>query len=492
MSIRGITFVNQIVKSDDDASLHNMLLSGRSGVMKGCSTTFDSSHIYVTSGQFVILGRQIEVQGTETITPEAVAEGKKYCRLVFEIDLSKINTTETFGQGYFKVLSSSVSYPGVTQEDLTAGGTVYQYPWARFTQTVNGIANFANDTTVLQFSVDDVLSALSENPVQNRVVYEKFKKITDGTQQVGDSEKLGGKEAKLYALLTDLKNYLGINATAADSNKLGGQAPSYYAAAAALLGYLGKGSVRLGDITFDNNANALIIHIDGNPYSIPFSVDACPPGNFKGIATVAAGVQSHVHDSVDCTNMTIPQLKALLKTWADSDAVNISDFNIYTTRVSDNFINLWNSGDTTSAIGWGGWWYWVKIGADTTTYGFQKFLVCGYLGTEIYYVEYRMGSGWSNLRPLLHSDNIGNYALPLSGGAIGNGTIDSPVAVKGKNNSLIEFYNASSFLGRLGFNSYKSLVYYDENWAGYPLHHDGNSAKVAIQSTAPADGLWVW
>jgi len=27
---------------------------------------------------------------------------------------------------------------------------------------------------------------------------------------------------------------------------------------------------------------------------------------------------------------------------------------------------------------------------------------------------------------------------------------------------------------------------------GYTLFHTGNSAKVAIQSTAPDDGLWVW
>lgn len=202
MSIRGITFVNQIVKSDDDASLHNMLLSGRSGVMRGCDTTFDSSHIYVASGQFVILGRQVEVQGTETIAPEAVTEGKKYCRLVFEIDLSKTNTIETFGQGYFKVLSSSVSYPDVSQEDLTAGGTVYQYPWAKFTQTVNGIANFSNDTTVLQFSVDEVLSAVSENPVQNKVVYEALKEKLGKTETAADSAKLGGKDASEYSLVS--------------------------------------------------------------------------------------------------------------------------------------------------------------------------------------------------------------------------------------------------------------------------------------------------
>lgn len=510
MSIRGITFVNQIVKSDDDASLHNMLLSGRSGVMKGCSTTFDSSHIYVTSGQFVILGRQIEVQGTETITPEAVAEGKKYCRLVFEIDLSKINTTETFGQGYFKVLSSSVSYPDVTQEDLTAEGTIYQYPWARFTQTVNGIANFVNDTTVLQFSIDEVLSAVSENPVQNKVVHEALKEKLGKTETAADSDKLGGRSPDYYAKAENFipgDNY--VVARSASGQSPDGYQYQLYAGNGGLKimrskdgwqtmepwldlsNYLGKGNVRLGDITFDNNSNALIIYLDGVPYSIPFSADACPPGNFKGTAKIANGVQSHTHNSVDCTNMTIPQLKALLETWADSDDVNISDFNIYTTRVSDNLVNLWNGGDNTSAIGWGGWWYWVKIGADTTTQGYQKFLVSGYFGTEIYYVENRLGV-WSKLRPLLHSENIGSYAVANTGGTIGTGAYDTPLSIVGKTHSLIEYYNADSMLGRLGFTPAKTPVYYDDNWAGYLLHHDGNSAKVAIQSTAPADGLWVW
>ena len=170
MSIRGITFNNQLVKSDDDARLHNMLLSGNCGVIKGCETTCDASCIYVATGQFVILGRQIEIQGMEKITPETVTEGSIYRRLVFEIDLTKTNTADVFNQGYFKLLSSHVKYPDIIQEDLTAGGTLYQYLWAEFSQTVNGIEEVDVKTKKLMWVVDEI-EENGELPVRSAAIY---------------------------------------------------------------------------------------------------------------------------------------------------------------------------------------------------------------------------------------------------------------------------------------------------------------------------------
>ena len=149
MSIRGITFTSQVVKSDDDGSLHDMLLASKSGIIHGCTTTSDANNIYIGAGRFVVRGRMIEVQGTETITPSTVLDGTKYCCLVFEIDLTKSNTTDTFNQGYFKVLSSTSTYPTLTQQDLNTGGDLHQYLWAKFTQTSQGIADFSVQASVI-------------------------------------------------------------------------------------------------------------------------------------------------------------------------------------------------------------------------------------------------------------------------------------------------------------------------------------------------------
>ena len=60
--------------------------------------------------------------------------------------------------------------------------------------------------------------------------------------------------------------------------------------------------------------------------------------------------------------------------------------------------------------------------------------------------------------------------------------------------AMVRFDDAKGFLGFLGFENVHTPIFSDSNGNPYPLHHDGNSAKVAIQSTAPSDtsALWVW
>ena len=155
--IRGITFSDQITTSDDFAHLQNKWFNGVSGVTKGCSVTADNDNVYVGAGYFIIYGRLVRVVGTETIESEVVQQSK-YCKLVFEIDLSKTNSTTTFEQGYFKIVSSFDSYPALIQEDLDAGGNVYQMEFARFIKNTSSIVNFESRTISLKIS--DVWSQL--------------------------------------------------------------------------------------------------------------------------------------------------------------------------------------------------------------------------------------------------------------------------------------------------------------------------------------------
>ena len=87
----GITFDQCNVTSADDAHYHRTFLNAVDGVTKGCKVTADRQNIYVAKGYFVIYGRFVKVTGQETITPDAVQTGTLYCRLVYEVDLSKID-----------------------------------------------------------------------------------------------------------------------------------------------------------------------------------------------------------------------------------------------------------------------------------------------------------------------------------------------------------------------------------------------------------------
>lgn len=145
MAIRGITFSKQSVSSNDDSHIYKVLLNGRKGRTKGCRLTHGTDDIYVSEGYFFASNRLIEISSTETVATPVVSTGTTYCRLVFEIDLTKTNTTAAFNQGYFKILSSTSGFPTIKQEDLENGGNVYQLPFAQFTKTVSGIGSFVSE-----------------------------------------------------------------------------------------------------------------------------------------------------------------------------------------------------------------------------------------------------------------------------------------------------------------------------------------------------------
>lgn len=151
--IRGITFSDQLTTSDDFAHLQNKWFNGVSGVTKGCTVTADADNVYVGAGYFLIAGRLVRIVGTETITSEVV-ELNKYCSVIFEIDLSKTNSTTVFTQGYFKILSDTTGYPSLIQEDLDNGGTVYQMEFARYIKTTTSITEFKS--RVVPLNVSDV------------------------------------------------------------------------------------------------------------------------------------------------------------------------------------------------------------------------------------------------------------------------------------------------------------------------------------------------
>lgn len=144
MAVRGITYSKQAVSSNDDSHIYKVLLNGKKGKTKGCNMTFGTDNIFISEGRFFAANRLNEITSKETIPTPTVTE-TTYFRLVFEIDLSKTNTSINFLQGYFKLLSSTTDYPAVTQEDLDNGGFVYQLPFARFTKTISGIGSFVSE-----------------------------------------------------------------------------------------------------------------------------------------------------------------------------------------------------------------------------------------------------------------------------------------------------------------------------------------------------------
>lgn len=174
MSFRGVTFNKQTCKSEDDALIFHTFLNAAVGRVRGCAVTYDAESIYIAPGYFMTYGRLVNVVGTETLTPEAIATGTQYNRLVFTIDLSLENTASVFNQGYFEFLSSYDGYPSLTQEDLFDGGYVYQIPICRFELTVDGIGNYAEEMG--EVNISNVWTTLEENLADYREQFEEYYK----------------------------------------------------------------------------------------------------------------------------------------------------------------------------------------------------------------------------------------------------------------------------------------------------------------------------
>ena len=120
--IRGITYDKQLFKSNDFALMVNKFFNGNDGKVNGCNLSASGNTIVISSGWFIASGYYTNLPSQEVI------EVSQSGTLVYEIDLSKTNTTQSFNQGEFKIITETP-----TQEDLFGGGNIYQLPVAEIT-----------------------------------------------------------------------------------------------------------------------------------------------------------------------------------------------------------------------------------------------------------------------------------------------------------------------------------------------------------------------
>lgn len=175
--IRGITFASQLVTSADFAHYINTFLAANVGRTKGIEINHDDENVFIGSGYFVTFGRYVNITGTETIATETVPTGTQYNRLVFTVDLTKENTETTFNQGYFELLTSYDDYASLVQEDLDAGGSIYQIPFCRFTKSLDGIDHFVEELNTVNIGVvfDQITTELAGMRAEYLEMFTKYR-----------------------------------------------------------------------------------------------------------------------------------------------------------------------------------------------------------------------------------------------------------------------------------------------------------------------------
>ena len=135
------------VNAYQDSILGDFAFSGKDGIVKnvgqacGLDTTTLNS-VKVKSGMVVIQGRQITLDGTDTITlPVATGSTIYWTTLYLELDLSAIADDELTGKVTLKKLEYTSSYPAVPTSDnlkVQTAGKAYLGLY-RFKNTANGV-----------------------------------------------------------------------------------------------------------------------------------------------------------------------------------------------------------------------------------------------------------------------------------------------------------------------------------------------------------------
>lgn len=152
--LKGHVFSKQIFGNPIFALFINTFLNGKNGVSNNYKNGMEIAHngnmLTVQSGAVCIQGRFLEEDSSTNIS---VGNDTAFCKLVIEIDLDKQNTESDFVQGAYKIVKSVNEYPNLTQTDIVKNNAgIYQYELARFKTTINGITDFQDMRTFLDFN----------------------------------------------------------------------------------------------------------------------------------------------------------------------------------------------------------------------------------------------------------------------------------------------------------------------------------------------------
>lgn len=160
--LKGHVFQKQIFENHMFALFMNTFLAGHNGIINGYKNsmqiTYNESKITVNSGALCVQGRFLEEDSSTTLE---AGTNTLYNILVLTINLDRENNDSSFQQGYYEILSGSNNYPTLTQNDIiNTNSGKYQYELARFKTSLNGITDFIDKRTYLDF--DSIYKKLEE------------------------------------------------------------------------------------------------------------------------------------------------------------------------------------------------------------------------------------------------------------------------------------------------------------------------------------------
>lgn len=380
--------------------------------------------------------------------------------------------------------------------------------------------------------LQDLLNGTSETPIGNAKTLEGHeasyfataKSVTDienGTTQVGNakkadsasnSEKLGGKGAREYALQSAVD---GIQTMSIGILQTGwNRVAEYNASESQMRGtFANTCEILLQRTSFTYNSHCKLVLDSVTDIQKFYAVDANARTQVytkvryvKDPTNLKAYIEVYCSDSDVNTIVTInaprvsgyPYWQAITPTLTAETVDGVTATTTYdipanvTPTTTADLANYLPNKDAT-ITGSGG----IPLNLKGSNVSYIRFLnssgtELGLLGlytdgSPVYYANGKINN-------ILHSGNVGSYALPIGGGTVGSGSSNIPVGIKGKTASMLSYVIADGTLfGTLGFSAVGKLNMSDGSNT-YDVHHDGNSAKVVFttDSTTAPDSTALW
>lgn len=121
MPFKGVTFSGQNVTPKNDGGLYRAHYGD--GILWGCSMAISGDDLVIQSGEFIMGGRYVQVDGATNVDLSGRTLQTGYIQVIMNADLSQGEGSQWYTTF---VESATTTFPALTQDDINDTGTLYQ------------------------------------------------------------------------------------------------------------------------------------------------------------------------------------------------------------------------------------------------------------------------------------------------------------------------------------------------------------------------------
>ena len=121
MAFKGITFAGQNVTPKNDGGLYQAHYGD--GILWGCSMAISGDDLVIQSGEFIMGGRVVQVDGATSVDLSGRQNNTGYIQVIMNADMTQAEGSQWYTSF---VESATTTFPALTQDDINDNGDLYQ------------------------------------------------------------------------------------------------------------------------------------------------------------------------------------------------------------------------------------------------------------------------------------------------------------------------------------------------------------------------------